>query len=140
MPGQPLQPVPCLLTGMTSQGRCAVQVVWTAGEKSLVLWHVFTGACLGALQRDSQEGERELDPTLGSFRRAEVEVDRRTPHIDAAKACPALRRAASMLPTQLQLLRPNRGWLQAIVGHRDVSPLGKGGAALAGGPPPKFPC
>lgn len=32
-----------------------VQVIWTAGEKSLLLWHAFTGTCLGLLQREATD-------------------------------------------------------------------------------------
>ena len=62
------------------------QVVWTSGDKSLVLWHIFTGACLGALQRDAQD--METDRAVDSMRRAEFEADRRAPRIDAAKVRP----------------------------------------------------
>ena len=49
-----------------------MQVIWTAGEKSLLLWHTFTGSCLGLLQREAFDGLDGPD-------------ERKAPRIDVTK-------------------------------------------------------
>ncbi len=97
--------------------RLCLQVVWTSGERSILLWCAYTGAYLGALiskePDPALEGETEVTSTTS-------EREERKSFIDSSKVlvhCQSMHMQISL--RMLSLTRPSRTVQYCKASHQD---------------------